>query len=77
MWILQNPWKAFSYITQLDTSKKFEFCAIINEDKYNSYKNKDELEKIKNNSLNITDVKIKNPNNPAVLMNAKMIRFSL
>lgn len=77
MWILQNPWKAFSYITQMDTSKKFEFCAIINEDKYNSYKNKDELEKIKNNSLNITDVKIKNPNNPAVLMNAKMIRFSL
>lgn len=77
MWILQNPWKAFSYITQLDTSKKFEFCAIINDSKYNSYKNKDELERIKDNSLMITDVKIKNPNNPAVLIDAKMIRFSL
>lgn len=77
MWILQNPWKAFSYITQLDTSKQFEFCAIINENKYNSYKNKGELETIKNNSLLITDIKIKNPNNPAALINAKMIRFSL
>lgn len=77
MWILQNPWKAFSYITQLDTSKQFEFCAIINENKYNLYSNKNELEKIKNESLSITDIKIKNPNNPATLINAKMIRFSL
>ncbi len=77
MWILQNPWKAFSYITSLDTSKQFEFCAIINEDKYNLYSNKDDLEKIKNDSLSITDIKIKNPNNPAALINAKMIRFSL
>lgn len=77
MWILQNPWKAFSYITRLDTSKQFEFCAIINENKYNLYSNKNELEKIKNESLSITDIKIKNPNNPATLINAKMIRFSL
>lgn len=77
MWILQNPWKTFSYITQLNLSKKFEFCAIINDVKYNSYKNKDELEKINNDSLIIKNVKIKNPNNPAKLIDAKMIRFSI
>lgn len=77
MWILQNPWKVFSYITRLDSSKTFEFCAIINEKKYNSFENRYELEKTKNDSLTITDVKIKNPNNPATLIDAKMIRFSI
>ena len=37
MWISQNPWKVFSYITNLDTSKEFEFCAIINKIKYESF----------------------------------------
>lgn len=79
MWILKNPWRAFSYITQLNTTKKFEFCAIINEQKYKSLENREELEKleIEVTALTISDVKIKNPNNPAMLLDAKMIRFSI
>lgn len=77
MWILQNPWRAFSYVTQLDTSNRFEFCAIINERKYDSFENRDALERIENDSLRITDVQIKDPDNPAALKNAKMIRFSV
>lgn len=77
MWILQNPWKTFEYLTTLDSKRKFEFCAIINEDKYNSFDNVEELEnlcRVKEN-LFISDVKIKNPNNPAKLINARMIRY--
>ena len=77
MWILQNPWKTFEYLTELDSKKKFEFCGIINEDKYNSFDNVDELEKLckEKENLSIVDVKIKNPNNPAKLIKAKMIRY--
>ncbi|MGN0460824.1 MAG: NgoPII family restriction endonuclease [Ruminococcus sp.] len=79
MWILKNPWKAFSYITQLDTTKKFEFCAIINREKYNSFDESMELDELgkHTNGLIIQNVKIKNPNNPAMLIDAKMIRFTI
>lgn len=79
MWILKNPWKGFSYITRLDISKKFEFCAIINTNKYSSFAEKSELEALakENSSLTINDIKIKSPNNPAQLSDAKIIRFSI
>ena len=79
MWILKNPWKAFSYITQLDKTKKFEFCAIINKEKYNSFDESKELDELgkHTNGLIIQNVKIKNPNNPAILIDAKMIRFTI
>lgn len=79
MWLLQNPWKAFSYITEMDTSKKFEFCAVINKEKCESYaewKTLCELATTKP-ELKITDVKIKKPNNPAELIDAKLIRFTI
>lgn len=79
MWILQNPWKAFSYVTQLDKSKNFEFCAIMNDEKYYSFADIKELEKLAkdNDNLIITDIKIKCPDNPSQLVSAKMIRFSI
>lgn len=79
MWILQNPWKAFSYVTEQDKKKKFDFCAIVNCEKYHSFNEYKELEKlvVTTPALKITDIKIKNPNNPALLVDAKLIRFSL
>lgn len=79
MWILQNPWKVFSYVTTLDTSKKFEFCAIINEMKYKSFPEHVELEHLVSsiNTLEIQDIKIKNPNDSKLDIKAKMIRFYL
>ena len=79
MWILQNPWKAFSYVTEQDKKKKFDFCAIVNSEKFHSFNEYKELEKLVDTTpaLKITDIKIKNPNNPALLVDAKLIRFSL
>lgn len=79
MWILQNPWKVFEYVTSLDTGKEFEFCAIINKVKYESFPEHKVLEKLvgKKEGLAINDIEIKDPNNSKELIAAKMIRFSI
>lgn len=79
MWILQNPWKVFEYVTSLDTGKEFEFCAIINKVKYESFPEYEALEKLvgKKEGLAINDIEIKDPNNSKSLIAAKMIRFSV
>lgn len=78
MWILQNPWETFSYITQMDSSKQFEFCAIINNEKYLSFEEHLLLEELskKVDELIISGVEIKNPNNPSNLIKAKMVRYT-
>ena len=79
MWILQNPWKVFEYVTSLDTGKEFEFCAIINKVKYESFPEHEVLEELvgKIEGLAINDIEIKDPNNSKSLIAAKMIRFSI
>lgn len=79
MWGIENPFRVFRYIYQRDDSKRFNFMAVINEEKYYSFDNYKELEKqckIKHD-LEIANVKIKNPNNPAQLKNAKLITFTI
>ena len=79
MWGIENPVKVFDYIYERDDSKQFNFMALINEDKYNSFPNRKELENLakKNKDLEIKDVKIKNPNNRAKLKKAKLIIFKI
>lgn len=50
---------------------------IINDAKWNSFENKEELVKLSeaNNSLCISDIKVKDPDNPAKLRAAKLITF--
>lgn len=78
MWGIENPFKVFDYIYNIDTKKEFNFIAIINLDKYNTFSNKNELEELNKtlNSLNIKDVEIKVPDNPAKLKKAKLINFT-
>lgn len=77
MWLIKNPWVVFDYIYERNKKKNFNFCAIINEEKYNSFNNKNLLEEIsrKDNRLKIEDKNIKNPNNPAKLIKVKLITF--
>jgi len=77
MWGIENPWKVFDYVYKRDNSKEFSFMCIINQDKWNTFHNISDLLNImsQNNSLEIIDIKIKNPNNPAQLKNAKLITF--
>lgn len=77
MWGIENPFTVFNYIYQRDDKNKFNFMAIINKEKYDSFKNKGELEKIckTNPDLKIEDKQIKDPNNPANLIDVKLITF--
>lgn len=76
MWGIENPWKVFSYIYKEDTSKEFNFMCIINEEKWNSFNNVSLLLNLNIDGLNICDVKIKDPDNPANLKKAKLITYS-
>lgn len=77
MWGIANPFKVFDYIYQRNFSQVFNFMAIINEEKWLSLPNRDELLQVidKHENADISDIKIKNPNNPAQLKSAKLIRF--
>lgn len=77
MWGIENPWKVFSYVYTRDMSKEFTFMCIINDKKWNSFSNIDELLQLANRvpALTISNIKVKNPDNPAQLNKAKLISY--
>lgn len=78
MWFIEHPLKVFDYVYQRDVDRTFNLMAIINDQKIAELGNFDRLESIaaENPNLRIADIQIKNPNNPADLINAKLIKFS-
>ena len=62
---------------QRDNNRAFNFMAIINTDKWQSFANRDQLQMViaQTPNANLRDVYIKNPNNPAQLRTAKLIEF--
>ncbi len=79
MWGIENPFTVFNYIYKRDYSKTFNFMALINLEKYVTLDYTDELEQLlgKIDGLEIDDVEIKNPNNPAQLNKAKLIKYRI
>jgi len=78
MWQIQNPLKVYENFCKIENDKKFYLFALMTKEKYNSYPDihRNNLEKIVENSFSINDIKIKSPNNPAKLLDAKLIKFS-
>jgi len=76
MWQIENPRKVFNYLHET-TDKDFELVCIIPTEKYNSFPNesRSKLEGINENGFNIEGKQIKNPNNPAKLMDCKLIKL--
>jgi len=76
MWQIQNPRRVFNYL-HIQKDNKFELVAIIPTSKYHSFPNesKNRIENLGNPNLTINDVKVKDPNNPANLLDAKLILF--
>lgn len=75
MWQIQNPRRVFNYLHT--TGDTFELVAVIPTNKYNSFPtdSKNRIENFGNPKLSITDVKVKDPNNPANIIDAKLIIF--
>lgn len=79
MWGIENPFVAFKYVYQLNKEAKFSFFAIISDSKFAILDNTENLIKLskENSDLQIEDVKVKNPNNPAKLIESKLIKFTI
>ena len=68
MWHIMNPWKVFEYIHRKNSSATFNFMCLIDLEKWNQFEKLSEL-----HELRIESVRIKNPDNPAKLIDAKLI----
>ena len=77
MWGIDNPLHVFNYITNIEKDDEFTVNAIMLTEKYNSFPGSDRqiIENVSDNNFTITDIEIKAPNNPAKLLNAKLIKF--
>ncbi len=78
MWGIENPIKVFEYILPAEKPTEFSVNVIMRTDKYLSFPEQDRrtLEKIVSKSFSISDIKIKSPDNPAKLLDAKLIIYS-
>ncbi|MDP2967266.1 MAG: NgoPII family restriction endonuclease [bacterium] len=77
MWGIKHPARVFGYIKGIATDLKFNVNAIMLREKYLSFPEKDRLtlERLDRKKILIKDIKIKSPNNPAKLLNAKLLRL--
>lgn len=71
MWGIENPAKVFNYLN-LKTQHKPSILALMREEKFNSFP--DEDKKLLKGAI-IKDVQIKNPDNPAEFIKAKIIEI--
>ena len=78
MWQIQNPRKVFSYLHQT-TGKKFELVCIIPSKKFDSFpqESKTKIQNFGKDGFKIEDVEVRNPNNPARLIDCKLVTFSV
>ncbi len=79
MWHIENPHKIFSYLNCVDNTAKFQMICLMKTEKFNSFPNEDknELLGLVGKNYAIVDTEIKNPNNPAKLISAKLITFKI
>ncbi len=77
MWGIENPMKVFNYVVINEQNTNFVVNAILLKDKYLAFPEIDRkrLESLVSNNFLIEDINIKSPNNPAKLLQAKLLRF--
>jgi len=73
MWSIQSPMYVFQNVYTYDPSKDFCAVAIMKKDKYESYPKVDREKVEKNKLISVNNAKIKDPNNPAKLLEVKVI----
>ncbi len=79
MWHIDNPNKIFNYIYNYDSTRNFQLICLMKKEKYESFSSIDKqaIENIENENVEVQDVKIKNPNNPVQLIDAKLLVFKV
>ena len=79
MWHIENPTKIFNYLYSYDETKSFQLICLMRKEKYESFSLADRqiIQNLNNPNVSVSDVKIKNPNNPAQLLDCKLITFKV
>lgn len=79
MWHIENPTKIFNYLYSYDETKSFQLICLMRKEKYESFSLADRqiIQNLNNPNVSVSDVKIKNPNNPAQLMDGKLLVFKI
>ena len=76
MWGIENPFNVFDYLYQRN-GNEFNFMCIIDDDKFFSFENYLDIENLvgRVDGFSISNVRVKNPDNPSQLKDAKLIVF--
>lgn len=79
MWHIENPHKIFSYLNKVDTNAKFQVLCLMKTEKFNSFPDDDKtaLQSLTKTNYSFENTQIKNPNNPAQLLDCKLITFKV
>jgi hypothetical protein len=73
VWKIQNPIKIFSDIYEYNRKQEFTMIAIMLRNKFNSFPKKDIQKLLSDKLIEVKDEKIKNPNDPSEMIDAKLI----
>ncbi|MDJ0746343.1 MAG: NgoPII family restriction endonuclease [Xenococcaceae cyanobacterium MO_167.B27] len=79
MWGIDNPIKVYNYLNlNLNDSNAFQLIAIIPEEKYLSFssQSQDLIASISDCHLNISKAQIKSPNNPAKMIDVRIVNYT-
>lgn len=79
MWHIENPNKTFDYLYTYDETKAFQLVCLMTKEKYMSLdlEDREALKSLNIDGVEIEDVKIKNPNNPVKLIDAKLLVYKV
>jgi NgoPII restriction endonuclease len=79
MWHIDNPHSIFTYLDCFDSSAKFQLICLMKNEKFDSFpvQDKNDVLKISTPNFKVADVEFKNPNNPAKLIEGKLITFKI
>tara|TARA_Y100000310_G_C20693057_1_gene823660 strand:- start:58 stop:915 length:858 start_codon:yes stop_codon:yes gene_type:complete len=75
MWSIKNPLNIYPQYLKFIKKEKFHLFTILKKEKYLSFPINDRELLEKNPEIIITDITIKNPNNPAKILEAKLIKY--
>lgn len=79
MWHIENPHKIFSYLNKVDANATFQVVCLMKTEKFDSFPTADKiaLQNLTKANYSFEDTQIKNPNNPAQLLDCKLITFKV
>ena len=77
MWHIDNPLKVFKEVYISEESNIFNLSCIMRKDKFNSFNDDDKTAINNNQNISSADIEIKNPDNPAQLLKAKLITLGV